>query len=249
MGRPVIFLATKCKESPHGPIASLFRMFPQTSLIETDQPFTELVEPQRGYYTYYPLLQLPGPIVVHGFRQSPKYFPKDLTRLDPNWDSALGGAIVRRMIERDAGLDTEEKRKRTISVHMRMGDYLVLPHHQVDLGRYLMNALQNIPANSRIHLFSDEPERCGLYIRSYAKSRNLDFTVANVRSDVESLYEMSLCQGGNIVANSTFSWWGAWFAHQAGSPWATFPSSFGQGMPKTTDLYPIWGTVIPVGAS
>jgi hypothetical protein len=178
----------------------------------------------------------------------PKYFPTDLTRLQPDWDSALGGAIVRRIIERDADLDTEIKRKRTVSVHMRMGDYLILPHHQVDLGRYLMNALQNIPADSRIHLFSDEPERCGLYIRSYAKSRNLEFTVASVRSDVESLYEMSLCQGGNIVANSTFSWWGAWFAHQAGSPWATFPSSFGQGMPKTTDLYPEWGTVIPVSS-
>ena len=248
MGRPVIFLGTKCKESPHGPIASLFRMFPQIPLIESNQTFTELVETPRTYYTCSPLATPPGPIVVHGFRQSPKYFPKDLTRLQPDWDSALGGAIVRRIIERDADLDTEIKRKRTVSVHMRMGDYLVLPHHQVDLGRYLMNALQNIPANSRIHLFSDEPERCGLYIRSYAKSRNLEFTVASVRSDVESLYEMSLCLGGNIVANSTFSWWGAWFAHEAGSPWATYPSSFGQGMPKTTDLYPEWATVIPVSS-
>jgi len=221
-------------------------MFPQTPLIESDQPFTELLEPQRGYYSYSPLPSPAGPIVVHGFRQSPKYFPANLRLLHPDWDTALGGPVVRRIIEREAGLATEEQRRRTVSVHMRMGDYLVLPHHQVELGRYLMEALQRIPPKSRIHFFSDEPEKCGLYVRSYAKSRNLDFTIANVRSDVESLYEMSLCQGGNIVANSTFSWWGAWFAHQAGSPWATFPSSFGQGMPKTTDLYPEWGTVIPV---
>jgi hypothetical protein len=129
---------------------------------------------------------------------------------------------------------------------MRMGDYLVLPHHQVELGKYLMNAFERIPRNSRIHFFSDEPEKCGLYVRSYAASKGIDFTIAIVRSDVESLYEMSLCQGGNITANSTFSWWGAWFAHQAGSPWATYPSSFGRGMPKPQDLFPEWGTVIPV---
>jgi hypothetical protein len=245
LGRPVVFLSTRCKESPHGPIASLFRMFPQIPLIESEQPFTELMEPQKGYYTYFPLEVKDGPIVVHGFRQSPKYFPKDVSMLQPDWDSALGGPVVRRMIEKEAGL-TPEECKRTVSVHMRMGDYLSLPHHQVELGKYLMNALERVPRKGRIHFFSDEPEKCGLYVRSYALAHGLDFTIAKVRSDVESLYEMSLCQGGNIVANSTFSWWGAWFAHQAGSPWATYPSSFGRGMPKPQDLFPEWGTVIPV---
>lgn len=246
LGRPVVFLSTKCKESPHGPIASVFRMFPWTKLIESEQPFTELVEPQRGYYTYFPLEQPHGPIVIHGFRQSPKYFPKDLTTLQPHWDTALGGPIVKRMIEKEAGLATVEQRQRTVSVHMRMGDYLILPHHQVELGKYLMNALERVPRKGRIHFFSDEPEKCGLYVRSYAIAHGIEFTSACVRSDVESLYEMSLCQGGNIVANSTFSWWGAWFAHQAGSPWATYPSSFGKGMPAPQDLFPEWGTVIPV---
>jgi hypothetical protein len=247
LNRPVVFLSTKCKESPHGPIASIFRMFPKTPLIESDQAYTELLEPQRGYYTYFPLEGSPGPIVVHGFRQSPKYFPANLELIHPDWDSALGGPIVRRMIERDARLVTPEQRQRTVSVHMRMGDYLVLRHHQVDLGKYLMEALKRVYPKSRIHFFSDEPEKCAHYVRSYAASRDLDFTVALVRSDVESLYEMSLCQGGSITGNSTFSWWGAWFAHQAGSPWATYPSSFGQGMPMPQDLFPEWGMVIPVG--
>ena len=246
LGRPVVFLSMKCNESPHGPIASLFRMFPKILLKESQETFTELVEPQQGYYTYFPLESPPGPIVIHGFRQSPKYFPKNLRLLHPDWDCALGGPIVRRLIEGDAGLATMEERRRTISVHIRMGDYLILPHHQVGLGKYLMNALERIPPYSRIHFFSDEPEKCGLYVRSYAVSKGLDFTIALVRSDVESLYEMSLCQGGNITGNSTFSWWGAWFAHETGSPWATYPSSFGRGMPVPQDLFPEWGTVIPV---
>jgi len=245
-GRPAVFLSSRCKESPHGPIASLFRMFPGTPLKESSEPFTELLEPQRGYYTYFPLEASPGPIVVHGFRQSPKYFPKNLTLLHPDWDSALGGPVVRRLIEREAGLVTPEQRQRTVSVHMRMGDYTTLPHHQVQLGKYLLEALKRVPPKGRIHFFSDEPEKCRLYVQSYAASHGLEFTVALVRSDVESLYEMSLCDGGNITCNSTFSWWGAWFAHQAGSPWATYPSSFGKGMPPPQDLFPEWGTVIPV---
>lgn len=245
-GRPVIFLSTRCKESPHGPIASLFRMFPSVPVTETEESFTELVEPRRGYYTYFPLEAPPGPIVVHGFRQSPKYFPKDLRLIHPDWDSALGGPVVRRMLEKEAGLVSLDQRLRTFSVHMRMGDYMVLPHHHVELGKYLMVALARIPPKSRIHFFSDEPEKCGMYVRSYALSKGMEFTIAAVRSDVESLYEMSLCLGGSITANSTFSWWGAWFAHQNGSPWATFPSSFGKGMPVPQDLFPEWGVVIPV---
>jgi len=221
-------------------------MFPRTPLIESDEAFTELVEPRRDYYTYSSLGTPQGNIVVHGFRQSPKYFPLNLKRLQPDWDSALGGPVVRRMLEREAGLNRLEERQRTVSVHMRLGDYCDLPHHQIDLGKYLMNALKRVPLNSRIHLFSDEPEKCALYLKSYAMSSGLEYTIALVRSDVESLYEMSLCQGGNIVANSTFSWWGAWFAHQLGSPWATYPSSFGKGMPEPQDLFPGWGTVIPV---
>jgi hypothetical protein len=244
-GRPLVFFVRRCKESPHGPLASIFRMFPGIDLIDSEEKFTELVEPPREHYKYLPLEAALGPTVVHGFRQSPKYFPKGLS-LEPDWDSALGGPLVRRHLEKEADLAMLEQRQRTISVHIRMGDYLILPHHHVELGKYLMNALEKIPAGSRIHFFSDEPEKCGLYVRSYAVSKGLDFTIAPVRSDVESLYEMSLCQGGNITCNSTFSWWGAWFAHQAGSPWATYPSSFGRGMPAPQDLFPEWGIVIPV---
>ena len=246
-GRPVVFLAGRCKESPHGALATLFRMFPGTPLIESEKAYTEIVEKQRGYYTYTPLEdEQDGPVVIHGFRQSPKYFPKDLSTTTPDWDSALGGPIVRRLIEKEAGLFTFEQRKRAVSVHIRLGDYTKLPHHQVELGNYFANVLEKVPKGGRIHFFSDEPEKCSHYLRVYCTFRHIEFTTATVRSDVESLYEMSLGLGGNITANSTFSWWGAWFAHQAGSPWATYPSSFGNGMPVPQDLFPEWGQVVSV---
>jgi hypothetical protein len=164
----------------------------------------------------------------------------------PNWGSALGGPFVRGWIEKDAGLCDPVERARTVSLHVRLGDYLKLPHHQVDLGQYYATALKRLKAGQRLHIFSDEPERCASQFAGFAAGHGISFTVAKVRSDVESLYEMSLCLGGNITANSTFSWWGAWFAHAAGSPWATYPSNWGRGMPEPTDLFPEWATVIPV---
>jgi len=246
--RPLIFLANRCTECPHGSIATLFRMFPRIALLQIEEPYTEITEVARGYYMYMPPPPSPpkGAVVINGFRQSPRYFPKDLSLLQPDWDSALGGSIIRGMIEREARLSTQEERRRTASIHVRLGDYLELPHHQVELTAYYAKALERISPGTRLYLFSDEPERCAVIFAGYCAQRGIEFTVAKTRSDVESLYEMSLCLGGNIVANSTFSWWGAWFAHQAGSPWATYPDNWGNGMPEPTDLFPEWATIIPV---
>jgi len=223
-------------------------MFPEVPLTDVSEAYIELKEPRRAYYDYMSFGGAPpqSPVVVSGFRQSPLYFPGELERITPDWDSALGGPLIRSMIERMANLDSDAEKSRTVSIHIRMGDYLKLPHHQVDLGPYYMKALQSVRAGSRLHLFSDEPERCFQPFAAYAQANGLTFTVAKPRSDVESMYEMSLCRGGNIVANSTFSWWGAWYAHQAGSPWATYPNNWGQGMPEPTDLFPVWATVLPV---
>lgn len=246
--RPAFYLP-RCTESPHGPVASLFRMFPQVPVLEREASYTEIKEPSRRFYEHIPLEeQFPAArVILHGFRQSWKYFPADLSsNLVPDWDSALGGAAVRAWLERDAGLDTEEKRRRTVAIHVRLGDYKKLPHHQQDLGYYYQQALCRVPRGSRLHLFSDEPDLCRSLFADWCVRNDIRLTVARVRSDVESLYEMSLCWGGTITANSTFSWWGAWFArHRSdGLSWATYPDRWGAGQPRPVDVAPPWGTVL-----
>lgn len=248
--RPLRFVIQFCAGAQHGPIASIFRMYPTVPLINASDSVTELKEPPNAFYDYVPFGDTPPPglgaAVVQGYRQSPLYFPRHLETLMPDWNSALGGPLVRSLIDIDSHLHTLAERKRTVSIHIRLGDYLKLPQHQTDLGKYYAEALAKVEAGSRLHLFSDEPERCAQIFIAFSQKKQLDFTIAKLRSDVESLYEMSLCLGGNIVANSTFSWWGAWFAHYNGSPWATYPDNWGKGQPEPTELFPTWATILSV---
>lgn len=262
-GRPVVFYVPAMRESPHGRIGTMFDLFPDVPVVEGDLAGEEefiLHEPPRQHYRYLGLGTTPPhptkPVLLKGYWQSPRYFPAVMPQ--PNWCKALGGPAVRRWLERDAGLAEEGERRRTVALHVRLGDYKKLPHHQQDLGGYYATALKPIAlaraaagsgAPPRLHLFSDEPELCAATFASFCRQAGLEFTVARVRSDVESLYEMSLCWGGTICANSTFSWWGAWFAHAASANagaahWATMPDKWGAGQPDPVDLFPEWVEVV-----
>jgi len=234
--RELVFTLAACKDSPHGPIASIFRMFPSIRIIDEIDNSVEMKEPPRRFYDYVPLPPAPNAnCVISGFRQSPLYFP---SKFQPDWDVALGGPLIRKKVERLAGLESMDERRRTYAIHVRLGDYRLLPHHQVDLTKYYEEALKRVPAGARLHIFSDEPNACNGLFRAFKTS------MAVTASDAESLYEMSLCLGGTITANSTFSWWGAWFAHEAGAVWATYPSSMGNGQPEPIDLVPSWGITL-----
>lgn len=256
-GRPVVFYVPAMRENPHGLVGNIFNLFPDVPIVEEAADEFLVQEPPRQHYRFLGLgAAAPHPtkpVLLKGYWQSPRYFPV-LGLPAPNWDRALGGPAVRRWLERDAGLAEEGERRRAVALHVRLGDYKKLAHHQQDLGGYYANALTRATADrgGRLHLFSDEPELCAATFASFCRQAGLEFTVARVRSDVESLYEMSLCWGGTICANSTFSWWGAWFAHTGSAAagaehWATMPDKWGAGQPDPVDLFPSWVEVLPTG--
>jgi len=248
LGRHIVFYTPIFKDIHHGAIASLFRMYPWVPLIEDEQPCILIPEPPNTIYDYIEPPPLPSDCnaVLGGFRQSPLYFPKDLNKLAPDWEAALGGPVVRRMLERELGLGDLAQRQRAYAVHVRLGDYKYLEHHQIPLSHYYTRALSKIPAGSRLILFSDEPHLCAAMFAPFCSEKGIEYTTATNHTDVESLYQMSLCLGGTITANSTFSWWAAWFAHYNGAAWATYPDTWGNGMPPLTSLFPEWGTVLAV---
>jgi len=95
------------------------------------------------------------------------------------------------------------------AVHVRRGDYANLSHYHTNLGSdYYVPACtlvhQNVP-NIKFLVFSDDPEWC----RNAFKDEKFD--VIDTGDEALDLCIMSRCPV-HVIANSSFSWWGAWLS-------------------------------------
>ena len=91
--------------------------------------------------------------------------------------------------------------KKSVSMHIRRGDYVGHKNHPVQSMEYYNNAMQHF-TDADFIIFSDDIEWCK------ENFKGSQFTFIH-EDDYVELYLMSMCQH-NIIANSTFSWWGAW---------------------------------------
>jgi hypothetical protein len=90
------------------------------------------------------------------------------------------------------------------SIHIRRGDYVGLQHiHPLQPISYYEKAVELINPKGNIFVFSDDINWC----KENLKFDNMIFMENNHR--IEDLHYMSLCSD-NVIANSSFSWWGAW---------------------------------------
>lgn len=89
------------------------------------------------------------------------------------------------------------------SLHIRRTDYLTIPgaYEQLDIS-YYEKAMKMIGSKNYI-VFSDDIPWC----RQNFTGDNITFSES--RSAVEDLSLMSSCEN-QIMANSSYSWWGAW---------------------------------------
>ena len=92
----------------------------------------------------------------------------------------------------------------TISLHVRRTDYLNSnDYHPVQTIEYYEKAIEMIGDYDHIFVFSDDIQWC----KDNLKFDNMIFIEGF--TDIEDLYLMSMCKH-NVIANSSFSWWGAW---------------------------------------
>jgi len=140
------------------------------------------------------------------------------------------------------------KIKDSISLHFRIGDYKNLQeYHPLLPTEYYSKALEMIIKDTQIDnwiilYFFEEKDRMivdrhidilkNMYI-------NLTFEpIDNKLTDWEQIIQMSLCKH-NIIANSTFSWWGAYlnqYNNNVYYPNIWFGPAFGNK--NTNDLFP-----------
>lgn len=115
--------------------------------------------------------------------------------------------------ERNARLAEKLKMTRAVSCHVRRGDYLNYPVYGVCNSDYYANAiaeLENMVAPEMYCIFSDDIAWCKDNISSMIGDKEIVFVDWNKgRESFRDMQLMSMCHY-NIIANSSFSWWGAW---------------------------------------
>jgi len=110
-------------------------------------------------------------------------------------------------------LQEQMRREQAVAVHVRRGDYL-LPENSRKYGnictlQYYKNAMQymkkKVP-NARFYFFSNDP---GWVRENLANGDSVIVDCNHGKENYLDMYLMSQCSH-NIIANSSFSWWGAW---------------------------------------
>ena len=153
-------------------------------------------------------LHLEGSKYLHGYWQSEKYF-KDYA------DSIRKDFLFKeRMTLGNEKIYDQIKNSCSVSCHIRRGDYVnnlkANQIHGTCSVEYYRNAIRWIKEslnNPRFFIFSDDQD---WVVRNLAFPANSIFINGN--SGINSFRDMqlmSLCQH-HIIANSSFSWWGAW---------------------------------------
>jgi hypothetical protein len=182
------------------------------------------------------------PSCLFGYFQSYKYFERHFDR------------IVELICLREKQAEVVRKTQLlsdsvpTVSMHFRLGDYVSLQdHHPVMPVKYYANSLKHlIDALStdkfRVVYFNEKDDQETVNISISVLSRmfpNVEFVHADIDEDWEQMLLMSVCRH-NIIANSSFSWWGAYFNNNPNKivcyPAVWFgPKSAGK---NTRDLFP-----------
>ena len=131
-----------------------------------------------------------------GYFQSDKYFNhcEDLIRNYFDFEDSLD----------DGSIDQDSE---TCSVHIRRGDYVnLVGYHPLMSMEYYIKAIDSMRCKGvkKFYFFSDDIQWCK---DNFALTEEFIYIEGN--EDIKDLYLMTRCKN-NIIANSSFSWWGAW---------------------------------------
>lgn len=172
----------------------------------------------------------------HGFWQSEKYFSdiEDVLRKEFDFINTVRTDPINRQMKLKI-----EKDKKGVSVHVRRGDYLENPMYGgICTEEYYKKAIGYIKERvegATFYLFSNDAE----YVRE--KFQGEEFVYVENNSEDKGymdLYLMSLCKH-HIIANSSFSWWGAWL-DAASSKIVVAPSKWLNNVPSKDILPDKW---------
>jgi hypothetical protein len=178
---------TDTREVPH-----FRKMFPSVPVIDGQFKRYNITDPSQ--FNYWPIPNFGKPTTLVGFCQSEKYFE---------------GAHdeVKRLFKLDI------KPVDAVSIHVRRGDYVqhansFPPVTEEYLEKAVELFIDKYRQDFEIIVFSDDITWCKTIFRD--DTRAIQFSEG--KTEFEDLSLMASCSH-HIIANSTFSWWGAWLGH------------------------------------
>ena len=205
----------------------------------------------------------PKPLRLHGYFQSEKYFKDKYHSICEMVQIPQQQSMIKQLYSNETWsadyTGNQDKKRILISIHFRIGDYVLNSHiHPVMSVEYYYRAISRVISASSEHSVytflvfyeaNDTPtvlkqiaelkQRCATDVNGPAYGRDIQFHfVRDTIADWQQMLLMSVCDH-NIIPNSTFSWWGAYFNANPGKV-VCYPSVwFGPGVSHDTrDLCP-----------
>ena len=206
-------------------------------LLETDK-----IQEKLFSFTKLPSIQNNQHAILLGYFQSYKYFEGKKTELF----ELIKLDKIKQIIQNLNKLDYQN----IISMHFRIGDYKkIQDNHQIMPSTYYENALRfileqkNNNKNYKVIYFCETPDLLEVeQIIEKLKSIfvEIEFECIDLQLDDWKQMVMMSCCHHNIIANSTFSWWGAYF-NTCPNKIVCYPDKwFGPKLShNTNDLFPV----------
>lgn len=188
--------------SPKSKVSFLnrFRLFQKKTYIEPNSNYNPCVE------------NLKPPIYLDGYWQSEKYFKSIEQNLRQEFTFKDSIDVLTKYY-----VDKIKKSNLSVSIHIRRGDYITSPktnaYHGVCSLDYYEKAISIIISKYEkieFYVFSDDNR----WVKENFVKGRLNMTVIDHNTGRDSWKDMLLmsCCNHHIIANSSFSWWGAWLS-------------------------------------
>lgn len=148
-----------------------------------------------------------GNCYYDGYWQNERYF-KDIR------DRILQVFTQKTINEKNIDFVKELQCHESVSIHIRRGDYVSNPLYggicNIEYYKQAIRYIQDHTSCNLYCIFSNDIEWCKQHLSSLLANKTVIYVNWNKGKDsYQDMYLMSHCKH-NIIANSSFSWWGAW---------------------------------------
>ena len=193
------------QQSPLEYVSKATKLLPNRSL----RPFFLFLKEKQFHFDEQILRAQAGCVIMEGFWQSEAYFRDSAEMI--RRDLQLNGVPS---LEFNKYKQLIQDSPTPVSIHVRRGDYVNHPEFSktfgfigIDYYKQAINLAKKALNDPHFFVFSDDKEWSQTNLPLPDNSVFVQNTGPN--GDVADLMLMSHCQH-HIIANSSFSWWGAW---------------------------------------